>query len=209
MWYYIFVIILFFKYALFLFILWSHKLIVVDYNPRHLKLIISLIKNREICSIDHVDVTTSKMLFCQRNSAQTLFPGLTVVRLYNPLGTRRCCDVESTSLTLIQRRNNVVCPVGRHLSGDLISASVIRMYQVVSLDGLNQGRGYAGVNTNRSHLCPGGQTRRSRGLAQVILHKHKVSGTFGWSTPRALKTLPRQNPAGPHLYLYVPCVYCQ
>ena len=30
----------------------------------------------------------------------------------SPLGTRRCCDVESTSMTLIQRRNNVVCPVG-------------------------------------------------------------------------------------------------
>ena len=29
-----------------------------------------------------------------------------------PLGTRRCYDVESTSLTLIQRRNNVVSPVG-------------------------------------------------------------------------------------------------
>ena len=27
------------------------------------------------------------------------------------LGTRRCCDVESMSLTLIQRRNNVVYPV--------------------------------------------------------------------------------------------------
>ena len=30
----------------------------------------------------------------------------------SPLGTRRCCDVESTSLTLIQRRSNAVCPVG-------------------------------------------------------------------------------------------------
>ena len=30
----------------------------------------------------------------------------------HPLGTRRCCDVESTSLTLIQRRNNVVYTVG-------------------------------------------------------------------------------------------------
>ena len=30
----------------------------------------------------------------------------------NPLGTRHCCDVESTSLPLIQRHNNVVCPVG-------------------------------------------------------------------------------------------------
>ena len=29
----------------------------------------------------------------------------------NPLDKRRCCDVESTSLTLIQRCNNVVCPV--------------------------------------------------------------------------------------------------
>ena len=29
-----------------------------------------------------------------------------------PLGTQRCCDVESTSLTLIPRRNNVVCQVG-------------------------------------------------------------------------------------------------
>ena len=26
-----------------------------------------------------------------------------------PLGTRGCCDVKSTSVTLIQRRNNVVC----------------------------------------------------------------------------------------------------
>ena len=29
-----------------------------------------------------------------------------------PLGTRRCCNVESKSLTLIQRRSNVVFPVG-------------------------------------------------------------------------------------------------
>ena len=27
-------------------------------------------------------------------------------------GTPRYCDVESTSMTLIQRRDNVVCPVG-------------------------------------------------------------------------------------------------
>ena len=32
----------------------------------------------------------------------------------SPLGTRRCCDVESTSMTLIQCRNKVVCPVGLH-----------------------------------------------------------------------------------------------
>ena len=29
-----------------------------------------------------------------------------------PLSSRRCCDVESTSMTLIQRRNNVVSSVG-------------------------------------------------------------------------------------------------
>ena len=31
-----------------------------------------------------------------------------------PLSTRRCCDVESTSLMLIQRRNNIVCQVVDH-----------------------------------------------------------------------------------------------
>ena len=30
----------------------------------------------------------------------------------NPLSTRRCCEVQSTSWTLIERRNNVVSPVG-------------------------------------------------------------------------------------------------
>ena len=35
-----------------------------------------------------------------------------IIQRCNPMGTRRCCDVESTSLTLIQRRNNVVCQVG-------------------------------------------------------------------------------------------------
>ena len=33
-----------------------------------------------------------------------------------PLGTRCWCDVESKSMTLIQPRNNVVCPVGSHVS---------------------------------------------------------------------------------------------
>ena len=39
-----------------------------------------------------------------------------------PLGTWRCCDVESTSLTLIQRRNNVVCQVDWLLKLDQPSA---------------------------------------------------------------------------------------
>ena len=34
---------------------------------------------------------------------------------YVLLGTRRYCNVESTSSTLIQSRNNVVCPVGASL----------------------------------------------------------------------------------------------
>ena len=52
----------------------------------------------------------------------------------NPLATRRCCDVVSTSTrccdvdltstTLIQRRNNVVCPVRTSPTGeDLMSVS--------------------------------------------------------------------------------------
>ena len=32
----------------------------------------------------------------------------------NPLGTRRCCDVESKLMTLIRRRNTVVCLVGSY-----------------------------------------------------------------------------------------------
>ena len=34
---------------------------------------------------------------------------------HSPPGTRRCCDVESTSLTVIQRRNNAMCPAGSPL----------------------------------------------------------------------------------------------
>ena len=35
------------------------------------------------------------------------------VRKPHQLDARRCCNVESTSLTLIQRRNSIVCPVGK------------------------------------------------------------------------------------------------
>ena len=35
-----------------------------------------------------------------------------------PIDTRRCCDVESTPVTLIQRCNNVVCPVEYHTATD-------------------------------------------------------------------------------------------
>ena len=35
----------------------------------------------------------------------------------NPRGTQRCCDVESTSMTLIQHQHhtNIVCPVEREV----------------------------------------------------------------------------------------------
>ena len=38
----------------------------------------------------------------------------------SPLGTRRCYDVATTSMTLIQRRNNAVCPVN-HLTAKLFN----------------------------------------------------------------------------------------
>ena len=41
-----------------------------------------------------------------------------------PLGTRRFCDAEATSLTLIQRRNNVVCSVGSRPSTNVELVSV-------------------------------------------------------------------------------------
>ena len=40
---------------------------------------------------------------------------------YYPLGTRRCYDVESTPLTLIQRRNNVMWPVGTIIGFTIIT----------------------------------------------------------------------------------------
>ena len=41
----------------------------------------------------------------------------------HPRGTRRCWDVESTSMPLIQRRINVVYPVGSHLyDGEVFSS---------------------------------------------------------------------------------------
>ena len=44
-----------------------------------------------------------------------------------PLGTRRCCDVESTSMTLIQRRNNVVWRVGTLVISNPVSKLLSHM----------------------------------------------------------------------------------
>ena len=52
--------------------------------------------------------------------------GLIVV----PPRTRRCCDVESTSLMLIQRRNYAVCPVGVHRSAYLYAQGRRRFLNV-------------------------------------------------------------------------------
>ena len=53
-------------------------------------------------------------MICRETPIKTLCVALIGANFYYhfPLGTWRCCDVESTSSTLIQRRNNVVCPVG-------------------------------------------------------------------------------------------------
>ena len=46
----------------------------------------------------------------------------------SPLGTRRWCDVDA--LTLIQRRNNVVCSAGRALCGELCWDDLISPYPI-------------------------------------------------------------------------------
>ena len=51
-----------------------------------------------------------------------------------PLGTRRCCDVESTSLTLIQRRNNVVCPLGNVGGAKVYVAGLMLCYRLFISD---------------------------------------------------------------------------
>ena len=51
--------------------------------------------------------------FTDRRSAWSLFIPSTLYP-YMTMRTRRSCDVQSTSMTLIERRNNVVYPVGIH-----------------------------------------------------------------------------------------------
>ena len=52
--------------------------------------------------------------YCDGKSRRVAAFWLYFAAVYYPLGTRRRCDDESTSKTLIQRHNNVVYPVGRH-----------------------------------------------------------------------------------------------
>ena len=61
-------------------------------------------------------VTALGFLVCPWTHGHTAFlrRWITAVWWETNSSTRRCCDVESTSLTLIQHHNNVVCPVGRH-----------------------------------------------------------------------------------------------
>ena len=48
--------------------------------------------------------------------------------------TLRCCDVESTSLTLIQRRMNVVCQVAVHLGYYTDDNSIVKNLFTVLID---------------------------------------------------------------------------
>ena len=47
-----------------------------------------------------------------KKNARRIFPDWQFKVNLIPLGTWCCCDVESSSLTLVQRRSNVVCQVG-------------------------------------------------------------------------------------------------
>ena len=52
-------------------------------------------------------------------NASCLLGNCTSASATTALGTRLCHDVESTSMTLIQRRNNVVCQAGKYTRGAL------------------------------------------------------------------------------------------
>ena len=56
----------------------------------------------------HNDNVTSIYVRCWRLQSAPALKGLT----FTSLGTQRRCNVEWTSMTSIQSRNNVVCPVG-------------------------------------------------------------------------------------------------
>ena len=58
--------------------------------------------------------------------------GKYVMHCHCPLDTRRCCDVKSTSLTLIQRHNNTVCPVGG-VYNDIIIFSTFKIFPIIIL----------------------------------------------------------------------------
>ena len=78
-----------------------------------------------------------------------------------PLGTRRCCDVESTSMTLIQRRNDVVCPVGLLLSVrflTIINPMPLPFSHVV------QNSGSSGLRSSTLPLGHGASSQRIRNI---------------------------------------------
>ena len=53
----------------------------------------------------------SMLAWWSASSLSTASTQLTWAFRNYPLGTGCCCDVESTSLTLIQRRSNILCPI--------------------------------------------------------------------------------------------------
>ena len=89
-------------------------------DPTHLNPALGVSMDRlirapeKLIMLTDTDAPRSRLRLVQKKDL-VVFPfSSTLSTLHgNPLGKRRCCDVESTSLTLLQRRNNVVCPVGR------------------------------------------------------------------------------------------------
>ena len=68
--------------------------------------------SRGECELNHTRdlVHPIHLVSCPSHSYDTMqIPGLLSPSL---LSTQRCCDVESTPMTLIQRRSNVLCSVG-------------------------------------------------------------------------------------------------
>ena len=103
-----------------------------------------------------------------------------------PPGTRRCCDVESTSLTLIQRRNNVMCLVG-WLDSIIHSESVVHPRWAHDDDATL-------FQCRNNVVCPmGWGSRKTRGsllvsLEHIYLHLINVylSNLYNYTTPHKL-----------------------
>ena len=70
-----------------------------------------IFKSLGIKCVPYLNQVMPAYLHVIRNSDVTFTEVSLTAGRKNPLGPSRCCDVESTSMTLIQRLNNVVCPV--------------------------------------------------------------------------------------------------
>ena len=75
------------------------------------------LKSRELSYLitEHIIITNNSIIF------SGIWFDLKLAWNRIPLGTRRCYDVESASLALLQRRINVMCPVGYYKRHDTVS----------------------------------------------------------------------------------------